>query len=317
MRIRFIICLAAFTAVALVFPLTSLLTFAEEPGAQVNEIERMKAKYGVDHSIADLTPTVCALAQVRTPKTATANQIDSVVKSARDALEKRPVQKLFIYCGDCFGDVLMQNYPDDFKGFLKEANERVLCTNVMTTVTPVCFATIFCGAGPEVHGIKVYEKPVVKVETLFDVLLEAGKKIAIVSQKGNSVITIFRERDIDYYDFPTDKEAYEKSLELLEKSDYDVIVVHDCEYDTIMHKYGVVGQEADDARHAVIDRWLNVVDATDTYWNDYDRLVVFCTDHGSHMPPGAKGGSHGSDIREDAVVNHFYRWRAKGQVAAH
>ena len=306
---RFLVALVALLASALISS-ASFAFYQDDSESVPNEIERMKAKYGVAHSIADLTPTVCAVANVRPPKTATASIIAEVEQGVRNDLNDRPVQKVFIYCGDCFGDVLLQKYPDDFKGFLQESNAVVLSTNVMKTVTPVCFATIFSGAGPEVHGIKVYEKPVVKVETLFDVFLEAGKKIAIVSQKGNSVITIFRERAIDYYAFPEDKDAYEKSLELLRQSDYDLIVVHDCEYDTTMHKFGTEGSEAAEARRAVIDRWLNVVAATDDAWKDYDRLVVFVSDHGSHMEKDSKVGSHGADIREDAVVNHFYRWRA-------
>ncbi|MBR4751337.1 MAG: hypothetical protein IKX88_01530 [Thermoguttaceae bacterium] len=288
----------------------SSLVCSQEVNAP-NEIERMKAKYGVDASIADLTPTVCAVAGIRAPKTATANQIEKVVDGAKTSFDGRPAQKVLIYCGDCIGDVLLQKYPEDFEGCLKESDAVVLSTNVMQTVTPVCFATIFSGAGPEVHGIKVYEKPVVKVETLFDVFLEAGKKTAIVSQKGNSVITIFRERNIDYLDFPTDEEAYEKTLQILKENDYDLIVVHDCEYDSVMHKVGTEAEKAAEARRTVLKRWLNVVDATDEAWKDFDRLVVFAPDHGSHMPENSSKGVHGMDVRDDAVVNHFYRWRAR------
>lgn len=287
-----------------------LVNAEETPGA-VNEIERMKAKYGCEYSIADMTPTVCAVAGVRVPNTATANAIKKVVEPLKNDLEGRVVQKVLIYCGDCIGDVLLQKYPQDFDKCLQEANAVAKSTNVMTTVTPVCYATIFCGAGPEVHGIKVYEKPVVKTESLFDVFLEAGKKIAIVSQTGNSVITIFRERNIEYIDFPTDEEAYERALTLLSE-DYDLIVVHDCEYDTIMHQVGTEALPAANARRTVLQRWLNTIAATDEKWKEHDRLLVFAPDHGSHMPEGTSKGAHGSDIREDAVVDHFYRWRAAG-----
>lgn len=278
----------------------------------VNEIERMKARYGCEYSIADLTPTVCSAAGVRVPQTATANVIKKVAEPLKADLEGRPVQKTLIYCGDCIGDVLLQKYPQEFETCLQKVDFTAKSSNVMTTVTPVCYATIFCGAGPEVHGIKVYEKPVVKVETLFDVFLEAGKKIAIVSESGNSVITIFRERKIDYIDLKSDEEAYQKTLALLPE-DYDLIVVHDCEYDTIMHKAGTEAPSAADARRLVLKRWTNMIDATDKAWKDYDRLLVFAADHGSHMPEGTTNGAHGADIREDSVVNHFYRWRAAGR----
>jgi hypothetical protein len=287
----------------------SPLLCSQEPAAP-NEIERMKAKYAVEHSIADMTPTVCAAAGIRSPKTAGANKIDAVLTGIAEDFEGRSAEKVFIYCGDCIGDILLQNHPEDFEACLREADSVILSTNVMKTVTPVCFATIFCGAGPEVHGIKVYEKPVVRAETLFDVFLEAGKKVAIISQAGNSVITIFRERNIDYLDFPTDEEAYEKSLQALKENDYDLIVLHDCEYDTIMHQFGTESEKAAKAHRTVLDRWLNVVKATDEAWKNYDRLVLFVSDHGSHTPDGSSNGVHGMDIRDDAVVNHFYRWRA-------
>ncbi len=293
----------------IVFSFSPSFTFSQAINAP-NEIERMKTKYGVDNSIADLTPTVCAVSGIRAPKTATANVIERVVDGVNKSFAGRPARKVLIYCGDCIGDVLLQKHPDDFKECLNESDVVVLSTNVMQTVTPVCFATIFSGAGPEVHGIKVYEKPVVKVETLFDVFLEAGKKVAIVSQKGNSIITIFRERNLDYYDFPTDEEAYKKTLLILKENDYDLIVVHDCEYDTIMHQVGTEADKAVEARRTVLKRWLNVVDATDEAWKGFDRLVIFAPDHGSHMPENSSKGVHGMDVRDDAVVNHFYRWRA-------
>lgn len=271
------------------------------------EIERMKKKYGIAHSIAELTPTVCAASGVRAPKTCQVDKIEQIVNPLNEAFEGKPAQKFFIYCGDCFGDVLLQKHPEEFEKCIAESDAVVKSVNVMKTVTPVCFATIFCGAGPEVHGIKVYEKPQVQAETLFDVFLEAGKKVAILSAKGNSVITIFRGREIDYYPFSTDKEAYEKSLEVL--NDYDLVVVHDCEHDTEMHKHGLDSPEAAAARRAVLDRWQATMAATDDAWSGYNRLYVFATDHGSHNIDGGAKGSHGDDIADDAIVNHFYRWR--------
>jgi len=275
-----------------------------------NEIERMKAKYNVANSIADLTPTVCTAAGVSVPTTATANKIESVLTSMSEAFDGRPAKRVFIYCADCIGDVLLKNHPEDFADALKEADAVIKSSNVMATCTPVCYATIFCGAGPELHGIKTYRKPVVKEETLFDSFLASGKKIAILAQEGSTVDTIFRERKIDYYHYPTDAEAVDKALELLRDSDYDLIVLHDCEYDTAMHKFGTEAQEAVDARQTVLKRWRDIAKATDEAWSGFDRLTVFAADHGSHMPEGATSGSHGSDVYEDAVVNHFYRWRA-------
>ncbi len=274
-----------------------------------NEIERMKAKYEVANSIADLTPTVCTAAGVGVPTTATANKIDAVLTPMNEAFEGRPAKRVFVYCADCIGDVLLKNHAEDFADALKEADAVIRSSNVMATCTPVCYATIFCGAGPELHGINTYRKPVVKEETLFDSFLASGKKIAILAQEGSTVDTIFRERNIDYYHYPTDAEAVDKALELVRNSDYDLIVLHDCEYDTAMHQFGTEAQEAVDARRTVLKRWGDIAKATDEAWSGFDRLNVFAADHGSHMPEGATSGTHGADVYEDAVVNHFYRWR--------
>ena len=45
--------------------------------------------------------------------------------------------------------------------------------SVMPSVTPVCFASMYTGVMPDVHGIKFYTKPVLKIETFFDVLIKA------------------------------------------------------------------------------------------------------------------------------------------------
>ena len=40
---------------------------------------------------------------------------------------------------------------------------------------------MYTGAQPEVHGIRKYEKPVIRIDTLWDALVRAGKKAAIVA----------------------------------------------------------------------------------------------------------------------------------------
>ena len=46
---------------------------------------------------------------------------------------------------------------------------------------------------------KKYDKPVLRCETIFDSLVNAGKKVAIVAVRNSSIDSIFRERTIDYY----------------------------------------------------------------------------------------------------------------------
>ena len=114
-----------------------MISGQEQAKENVNEIERMKAKYEVANSIADMTPTVCDAAGLRLPKTATANPISEVLEPMRKAFDGRPVQKVFLYCGDCLGDVLLQKYPDDFHDVLAISDAVIKSANVMKTVTPV------------------------------------------------------------------------------------------------------------------------------------------------------------------------------------
>ena len=104
----------------------------------------------------------------------------------------------------------------------------------MPSVTPVCFASMYTGALPDVHGIKAYVKPVLKCDTLFDAALRAHLRTAIVSTANDSISVIFLERQMDYYIYPTLEEVNNKAVELLEGDRYDLIVVYNPDYDANM-----------------------------------------------------------------------------------
>ena len=64
--------------------------------------------------------------------------------------------------------------------------------SVYPPVTPACFASMYSGLTPAVHGIQAYVKPVLTVDTIFDDLPLAGRRAAIVSTEGDSISLIFR-----------------------------------------------------------------------------------------------------------------------------
>ena len=122
------------------------------------------------------------------------------------------------------------------------------------SLTPVCFASMFTGAAPEVHGIFNHAtRKVVDTNTLFDVAIRGGKKCALITNAPfYSMSIIFRERDMDYYtfedeDFPADlterklkahktvRKANEKALELIEQDIFDLLVVYNGDYDGNSH----------------------------------------------------------------------------------
>jgi hypothetical protein len=65
----------------------------------------------------------------------------------------------------------------------------------------------FQGRRPDEHGVKKYERPVLRCETLFDALIAAGKRVAIVAVRGSSIDLLFRERPIDHHSCDYDSVA--------------------------------------------------------------------------------------------------------------
>ena len=98
----------------------------------------------------------------------------------------------------------------------------------MPSVTPVCFGTMYTGAQPSVHGIQKYEKPVITIDTLFDALLRAGKKVALITYGKCSLSKIFLERNIDYYHFDEGGIASvnAKAMEVILNDKHDFIVIY-------------------------------------------------------------------------------------------
>ena len=111
----------------------------------------------------------------------------------------KKADRIFMYNPDAVAQWIYEKYPRLIRE-VEAATELALpMACVMPSVTPVCFGTMYTGAQPSVHGIQKYEKPVIKIDTLFDAMLRAGKKCAIVAQKKCSMGMIFLERNMDYY----------------------------------------------------------------------------------------------------------------------
>ncbi len=276
-----------------------------------NELHKYMEQYGADNSIGDLTPTMCDLFGCQYPAECGATAIASVVDQAfRLTGKEGKMEKALIFCPDAVGDIHRQKYPEKLARVEKLAGFRFRSTSVMPSVTPVCFGTIFSGSSPDVHGIKKYEKPVLKVETLFDMLSAAGKNVAVISRNGCSIDKIFRDREIDYFSFRTDAGIFEQTRKLISDSDYDVIISYFMDYDHLSHRHGPYADEPVAALETAVQYFETLVADADKYWANFDRTVVWAPDHGNHIIDETSGG-HGTNIPEDMVVNHFYRIRSK------
>jgi hypothetical protein len=136
-------------------------------------------------SIASLTPTVCHLLGVKPPQISAEPPLDIIIAAL--AKDKFPLQKCLIVAPDAIGAHLWRAHESELRQVLPLAPLRVPLRAVFPSKTPVCFASMFTGAQPEMHGIQSYSRPVLGCDTFFDALIRAGKKIAIVAVENSSV----------------------------------------------------------------------------------------------------------------------------------
>ena len=155
------------------------------------------------------------------------------------------------------------------------------------------------------HGIRKYEKPVIRIDTLFDAVLRAGKRAAIVADPKCSMSNIFLEREMDYFRFDTIEEINAKALQLIEEDQYDLLVVYNGNFDAIMHKNGPESEVALNALQDNIRSFDRLCGKIEQCWGAHDTLVAFAMDHGCHEIDG-DCGSHGLDMPEDLNILHHY-----------
>ena len=215
--------------------------------------------------------------------------------------------RVVMYNPDAVALYLYQKYTALYAPLMEIAPLAVPVLSVMPSVTPVCFASMYTGAVPEIHGICRYEKPVLTTDTIFDACVRAGKKCAIVSTEGDSMSKIFLERPMDYYLYPTVEEVNEKAFEILTDNPYDLVAIYNRDYDSTMHKHGPESEEAR-AHLAANCRTFRQIHDTLRKFCPHERIALaFAPDHGCHAIDGGCG-SHGLDMEEDMNVFHFWKF---------
>lgn len=172
--------------------------------------------------------------------------------------------------------------------------------------TPVCFASMFSGAPPEVHGIRRYERPVLEVDTLFDAAVRGGLSVALVAVKDCSIDLIFRNRPLDYYSEPYDPEVTSRTLELLTEDKHQLIISYQQEYDDNLHRESPFSGAAlaIAERHAA--DFLVIAEAASKAWKGRRWGIAVTPDHGAHIDPATGRGDHCDEIPEDMLVTHFW-----------
>ena len=223
-----------------------------------------------------------------------------------EKLQGEKLDRLFMYNPDAIGQWVFEKYPHLMKEVTERTELQVPFCTVMPSVTPVCFATMYTGVQPEVHGIRKYQKPVLTQETLFDTLIKAGKKVAILASPACSIGMIFLERELDYFLFKTYEEINAKAAELILKDEYDVIVVYNGNYDSVMHKKGPESIEALGELRCNSRTFGTFERLIAEHWQNHRTLLGFAMDHGCHEIDD-DCGSHGLDMPEDLNITHFYK----------
>lgn len=210
-----------------------------------------------------------------------------------------------LYHADAVGQYIWQKYTGIFAPVYKHTSLAVPFLSTVESVTPVAHATMYTGLDPEGHGILTYTRPQLACDTLFDVLLREGKKVAIVAQADSTFLHIFKGRNLDYFEEPNAIGVQEKSLELIAKDEYDVISIHTFDYDNAAHAFGPESKQALNAVGLEAEGFHRLAEALEEYRGKHRILLTYSPDHGQHASMDGRG-HHGSKQIEDMNILHFF-----------
>ena len=223
-----------------------------------------------------------------------------------NTLEGEKADRIFMYNPDAIAQWIYEKYNSMFDVIKAKTEIEIPFCTVMPSVTPVCFGTMYTGAKPEVHGIQAYVKPVIRIDTIFDAFIRAGKKVAIVSTSRDSMSKIFLERNMDYFIYDTIEQVNAKAAQLIIEDDHDFIAVYNGNFDAYMHKFGPESVEALGALSANVKAYETFCEMIEEHWKAHNSLVGFAMDHGCHEIDG-NCGSHGLDMEEDLNIVQLYK----------
>lgn len=243
-----------------------------------------------------------------------ANAANETLKAYVDeAFCGEKADRVFMYNPDAIAQWIIEKYPEMlFHRTEKYFDLKLPLCSVMPSVTPVCFGTMYTGAQPQVHGIQKYEKPVIKIDTLFDALIRAGKNPAIIADSKCSLGKIYLERNMDYFIYDNLDELNAAAGEIIRRDEHDFILVYNGNFDSTMHKTGPESPIALGELRSNVRTFAMFSAIIEKYWGEHNSLVGFAMDHGCHGIDG-DCGSHGLETEEDLNITHFYKAYKKAE----
>ncbi len=256
--------------------------------------------------ITQVAATALSLLDV-TPGAEMAQPVDEVLSIVQQKFGSQKCDRVVMYNPDAIALWIYERFHKRYFSKLDNNTDlRIPMLSVFPPVTPVCFGSMYSGLQPAQHGIQSYVKPILKCETIFDRLLAAGKKVAIVSTEGDSISVIFLERQMDYFIFKTVKECNDKAAELIKKDEYDLIVLYNTDYDYWMHRCSPTGIFARNALRKNVKEYLALKKLIEAEWKGKHRTAfAFAPDHGCHRHRVVLG-THG--INEPCDMNTVHFW---------
>lgn len=256
-------------------------------------------------SLDTLCGALCEIMGIDAPKHA-AMADTRLTDYANKAFNGQKADRVLMFNPDAVAQWIFEKYPFLVSDVEKIAELKLPYATVMPSVTPVCFGTMYTGAQPQVHGIMKYEKPVIKIETIFDALIKAGKKPVILAETGFSMAKIFLERDMDYFIYDTIEEINAKAAEIIMEDKYDFIAIYNGNYDHNMHEFGPESLEALSSLRLNSQNYAFLTTLVSRFWKKHNTLTAFAMDHGCHEIDGG-AGSHGLYMEEDINIMHSFR----------
>lgn len=232
--------------------------------------------------------------------------IPDVISAAKKRFQS-PCDRVFMYNPDAVAQWVYELNRSDFAALEASADLKIPMLSVVPPVTPACFGSMYSGLLPAEHGIQRYEKPVLKVETIFDLLPKAGKKAAIVSTAGDSISKIFLGRAVDYFIYKTKEECNRKALSLIAADEHDLIVLYNGDFDHYMHRVSPEGERAKRALRENIATFGQISDAINHHRKNHRTALAFAPDHGCHNIYKFLG-AHGQNIPSDMNICHFWEF---------
>lgn len=265
-----------------------------------------------DQPITKITASLCKALDIDSPYYARQclPQLDEFIATA---FGNKKVDKMLLYNPDAIAQWVLDKYPKIFAPIVDNSQLRINMLSVYPPKTPVCFASLYSGATPAEHTIQSYEKKRLTIDTFFDALARAGKKVCIITIKNQSMDILFRGRNIDYYSLKNDKQVIQTALTKISENVYDIICVYNQKYDDAIHLTYPKSFVAKRALKNYAKSYAQLVEAVKNYWTNDNVLTACLTDHGVHREWHLRG-SHGKNIAQDMNIAHFYNaFKGQGQ----